>query len=383
MVNDILDKLTLGQISFFQESNEWLNSLGDSLREGLSQDLLEAGRAFDTMTGGALQMEDSVNQSVGAVLGFGKAVVEAGAHAGDTAQEIDGLGRSLDGLNANTEFQMSIGGVEGVIEMVKQAGWELDQIPEETITKLAASPDSASFYTTWQELETAFADERDVSVGATADAPSVGATSNYLDLWLPRDRETKARAEADAASVANTSKQLDAMATDRNVKVSLDAKEAEYRMELLKQQFGLMQSNVEWKAKLDIAEVEANAQIVAALAGTMGEAFASSAQIISSAIDALSKLESGFDLYGERAFLEGVIERELNLRERAMAATEALVQRQIDFMEAKIRQMASGEAMVTIDGAGLQPHLEAFMWEILSAIQTRVNEEGHAMLFGI
>jgi hypothetical protein len=220
-------------------------------------------------------------------------------------------------------------------------------------------------------------------VATHPDTPSVAATADYLDLWIAKDRETKARAVADSASVANTSKQLDVMATDRNVKVALDTKEAENRMELIKQQFNLMQSNVEWKAKLDIAEVEANAQIVAALAGTMGEAFSSSAQIISSAIDAMSQLESGFDLYGERAFLEGVIERELNLRERAMATTEALVQRQIDFMEAKIRQMASGEAMVTIDGAGLQPHLEAFMWEILSAIQTRVNEEGHAMLFGV
>ena len=52
-------------------------------------------------------------------------------------------------------------------------------------------------------------------------------------------------------------------------------------------------------------------------------------------------------------------------------------------MQEKTNAMKSGDALIQIDGAGLQPHLEAFMWEILSAIQMRVSEEGHAMLLGI
>jgi len=35
-----------------------------------------------------------------------------------------------------------------------------------------------------------------------------------------------------------------------------------------------------------------------------------------------------------------------------------------------------------VDGAGLQPHLEAFMWEILRTIQVRVNQDGLEMLLG-
>ena len=34
------------------------------------------------------------------------------------------------------------------------------------------------------------------------------------------------------------------------------------------------------------------------------------------------------------------------------------------------------------NGDGLQPHLEAFMWEILEAIQVRVNADGYEMLLG-
>jgi hypothetical protein len=45
--------------------------------------------------------------------------------------------------------------------------------------------------------------------------------------------------------------------------------------------------------------------------------------------------------------------------------------------------MQRGDAMIQIDGAGLQPHLEAFMFEILAAIQIRANAEGAAFLTGI
>ena len=55
---------------------------------------------------------------------------------------------------------------------------------------------------------------------------------------------------------------------------------------------------------------------------------------------------------------------------------------QITLMEERAKATARGDAMIQIDGQGLQPHLEAFMWEVLAAIQIRVNEEGMDMLLG-
>ncbi len=39
--------------------------------------------------------------------------------------------------------------------------------------------------------------------------------------------------------------------------------------------------------------------------------------------------------------------------------------------------------MIKVDGTGLQPHLEAFMFEILNAIQVRANAEGANFLVGL
>ena len=56
---------------------------------------------------------------------------------------------------------------------------------------------------------------------------------------------------------------------------------------------------------------------------------------------------------------------------------------QIDLIKQRASAMSSGDPMITVSGDGLQPHLEAFMWEILSAIQVRVNEDYGNFLLGI
>jgi hypothetical protein len=51
-------------------------------------------------------------------------------------------------------------------------------------------------------------------------------------------------------------------------------------------------------------------------------------------------------------------------------------------MKARTKAMERGDAMIKINGDGLQPHLEAFMWEIIRTVQVRVNEDGMGMLLG-
>ena len=55
----------------------------------------------------------------------------------------------------------------------------------------------------------------------------------------------------------------------------------------------------------------------------------------------------------------------------------------IEQLRAQTRAVDRGDSIIKVDGAGLQPHLEAFMWEILKTIQVRVNQDGLAMLLGV
>jgi hypothetical protein len=81
--------------------------------------------------------------------------------------------------------------------------------------------------------------------------------------------------------------------------------------------------------------------------------------------------------------LTEAIELEQERRTEALQMQNRLIQAQIDLMKARAAALERGGAIISIDGAGLQPHLEAFMWEILRTIQTRVNNDGLEMLLGV
>jgi len=57
--------------------------------------------------------------------------------------------------------------------------------------------------------------------------------------------------------------------------------------------------------------------------------------------------------------------------------------KEIAIADARAAALRRGDAMIRIDGDGLQPHLEAFMFEILESIQVRVNQEGQELLLGV
>lgn len=68
--------------------------------------------------------------------------------------------------------------------------------------------------------------------------------------------------------------------------------------------------------------------------------------------------------------------------EKALQLQERLVKSQLREINDRREAFRNGGALINIDGAGLQPHLEAFMFEILESIQVRVNAEGYNLLLG-
>ena len=74
------------------------------------------------------------------------------------------------------------------------------------------------------------------------------------------------------------------------------------------------------------------------------------------------------------------IRKENELREKAFELQEKMTKAQIEEIKARTRQISKGDALIKVDGTGLQPHLEAFMFEILREIQVRVNADGEEML---
>lgn len=147
-------------------------------------------------------------------------------------------------------------------------------------------------------------------------------------------------------------------------------------------------------AKMDHAEklalIEAQSAITVARMQADAEKVVAAYESLSVTIDSTG--ESITELFGlfegdklslsEKFDVQNQIELENERRQDALDLQKKLTAAQIKQLEAQAAALARGDSIITVQGDGLQPHLEAIMWELLEAIQVRVNQDGLEMLLG-
>ena len=175
-------------------------------------------------------------------------------------------------------------------------------------------------------------------------------------------------------SVAEQNKKLDEAA-----KASAKAKEeaAKYYLELEKLASNERIKLIEAKVTINTAELQYKTEIVKAAFSSITTTIEATSKNIGDLFKLMDNPNLGFS---DKWKLEDQISKENELREKAFKLQEKLTQATIDEITARTKAFSAGDALIKIDGAGLQPHLEAFMWEILRTIQTRVNADGLKLL---
>ena len=139
---------------------------------------------------------------------------------------------------------------------------------------------------------------------------------------------------------------------------------------------------IEAKVQLNVAQLEADTERIKAIFSSIDNTINSTGDLLG---DLFGDLLAAYNQPGFSAqyAVEAQIRLENERRERALKLQEELTKATVDEMRARTKALQNGDALIKIDGAGLKPHLEAFMWEILRAIQTRVNRDGLRMLVGV
>ena len=171
---------------------------------------------------------------------------------------------------------------------------------------------------------------------------------------------------------------------DSAAKASTELKKAEeatrkWNEEVAKMNHAERLKLIESQTAITTARITADANKVVAAYESINASIASTGDTISSLYGSLSD-----DLSFSQMFqLEDEIRKESSRRDAAFELQKDLTEAQIDMMNAQTRALENGDGMITIQGDGLAPHLEAFMWEILRAIQVRVNQDGLRMLLGV
>jgi len=162
------------------------------------------------------------------------------------------------------------------------------------------------------------------------------------------------------------------------IELAKNVKDAEIKLEEIASNERI--KNIEAQVSLNIAQLEADTERVKA-------AFSSIDNTVNSTGDLLGELFGLFGDFDKLSFsttnkIEDQIELENKRRDGALKLQKDLTEAQIANIKAQTQKIETGDALIKVDGAGLQPHLEAFMWEILRTIQVRVNQDGLKMLLG-
>jgi len=320
-------------------------------------------------------MSDVIEGSSQAWDGFsGKATEakEAAKAAGETIQ---------DAFPENKEVNVEID-PEGNIPAAGEA--IVSAIPEECTTEVVAQVDDGSVATAKAALEDAVPAEQTSTVQVQLDDGSLLLTNKKIEEGVPAEQTTYQKVIADDGSILLTNRTLDDVAKEREVpiKATVDEealkKTEKYLIEEMKAQADLLETTIEWKAKIDIAAITAEAEKVKA-------AFESTSTTIESTGKTLQTIFeewSGLDFQG-RWEARKALEQELELQREAAEVQKKMVEEQIKLSELKREAIQRGDGLIKVDSTGLEPALELVLWQILQKVQVRATEEASEFLLGL
>lgn len=135
---------------------------------------------------------------------------------------------------------------------------------------------------------------------------------------------------------------------------------------------------LQFKVELDVAQIEADTRRVESAFESINTTINSTG----TAITDLFGIWTQVDRFDQSTVMRQ-IEIENERRQKALDLQSRLTQAQIEALRARTEALTRGDALIQIDGTGLEPELEAFMWRILSKVRTRVNAEYADFLLGI
>ena len=135
---------------------------------------------------------------------------------------------------------------------------------------------------------------------------------------------------------------------------------------------------IEAQSEITTAQIDADAIRAVAAFESIGVSVQSTSELIGSLFGSFVDADSFY----EKFKIEKEIEQQTKKQEEALDLQNKMTKAQIAEMRARTNALQRGGALITINGDGLAPHLEAMMFEVLGAIQTRVNAEGYSLLLG-
>ena len=402
-----LVRVTEGMAGPLGDFVEWLINLLDefnNLEDGsknLTGELLGWGKVINEVAGYAQSLLGAVEGVSGALkilVGIkvaswlsGLAGISAIAVPAGLALGIAGVGAAIVGIGTAIAADKLVGWLDdigiripsGLPEFIETTKEEFDAM-NRVIAEVNASLDAMDFKTPVVDIKEMLSDpafsDAEINYAITGELSDLEAALEEAGVLI---KEKPLEVKAETAEAEKKIEKVKEAVTELPSETLLEIKlkgEIDTEIERIKATAETAQTAMEWTAKLNITEAEADAKTFQSIVEGVST-------IIDSTGDSLSSL---FGLLADDELstlakwkMEDQIEKESKMREEAHKEMMKLNEAQREYMEAKTEALESGEGLITIKADGLEPELKAFMWKIIEMVQIRANEENAEFLLGL
>lgn len=153
----------------------------------------------------------------------------------------------------------------------------------------------------------------------------------------------------------------------------------EYRIKIAEIDATIKKAQLEAYVTIKTTQLQTDADRVKSTFESLDNTITNTGDLLGSLFDSFVQAGSLRDKWA----IEDQIKKENKRRQDALDLQKQLTQAEIERIRAQTESLARGDATIKIDGTGLEPELEAFMWQILKRIRVRANAEFSDYLLGM
>lgn len=360
---------------------DWLSEKLTNSSQGM-QDLLEDVRAYATATGNEdlidnfKELDDKTAAAVGQLSSLNQYLEGLPVETQTDIRAIflqDGIDAAIEALEKLPDEQETT--VYANAEMVDLVtlGNAMDGLPEEKRVQIQALMDAGQFKTAMGMLDK-IPKEKAIEVGVETDraATKVDEFAGIMTQTLEDGSVVIVQTKVNQPALKKTTDKVETDLTPLKIleiETKLDVAKLEATTKMFGDMTSVINTQIEWDAKFDIAQVEADAEKVKAAFESIGGSVVS----VTSAVSSMFSSISGAGSY-EFMKLFPILEKEQELQEK-------LINSQIKLTDAQAERIESGEPIgIRVESSALAPALEMIFQEIMTMTQTTANAEGLALL---
>lgn len=354
----IAENLNIVTFGAFDEEVRDLRLLGDAINENLTRNAREAKEGWDQMSAGLTgnsQSYQEARERLGAVSRSLDDMKSAALKANEPASDLNAemLRMAESGHNVRREIDPLTGEIRLVAEAAQAGAKGLETMNEAAGAQAEKTQEAIDAARGWRKVVT------EVNGELITTYEQVGGSA------LAAAEKSREAADKTSESMARSREEAD-----------------KYQIKMMEIASNERIKTIEAAVKLNIAELEAQTKQVEAAFKSIDTAIDSTGNLLGDLFSAYGGLDR-FSPYEQVQAITRQIEEENRRRDEAFQLQKDLTSAQIEQIREKTRALSRGDALIKIDGAGLEPHLEAFMFEILNAVQVRANAEGQEFLLGL